>query len=98
MDLNESYQDRIYLEITHFVNLFVDSLAQIKYPEEFKKKVKDKREQYREKKFREDMKEEIEAKEKKEFIEQFKIKNQMKGKKRFERKKLEKKLKKKNHK
>ena len=96
IDLNESYQDRIYLEITHFVNLFVDSLAQIKYPEEFKKKVKDKREQYREKKFREDMKEEIEAKEKKEFIEQFKIKNQMKGKTAIERKKLQKKLKKKN--
>ena len=44
------------------------------------------------------MKEEIEAQEKKEFIEQFKIKNQMKGKNRIERKKLEKKLKKKNHK
>ena len=35
---------------------------------------------------------------KKEFIEQFKIKNQMKGKTGFERKKLEKKLKKRNHK
>ena len=98
IDLNESYQERIYLEITHFVNVFVDCLAQIKYTDEFKKKVKNKREQYRENKIREDMKEEIEAKEKKEFIEQFKIRNQMKGKKGFERKKLEKKLKKKNHK
>ena len=98
IDLNESYQDRIYLEITHFVNIFVDCLAQIKYTDEFKKKVKNKREQYRENKIREDMKDEIEAREKKEFIEQFKIKNQMKGKKGFERKKLEKKLKKKTHK
>ena len=98
IDLNESYQERIYLEITHFVNIFVDCLAQIKYTDEFKKKVKDKREQYKENKIKEDMKEEIEAKEKKEFIEQFKIRNQMKGKKGFERKKLEKKLRKKNHK
>ena len=81
IDLNESYQERIYLEITHFVNIFVDCLAQIKYTDEFKKKVKDKREQYKENKIKEDMKEEIEAKEKKEFIEQFKIRNQMKGKK-----------------
>ena len=98
IDLNQSYQERIYLEITHFVNIFVDCLAQIKYTDEFKKKVKRKREEYRENKIREDMKEEIEAKEKKEFIEQFKIKNQMKGKTGFERKKLEKKLKKKSHK
>ena len=94
IDLNEGYQERIYLEITHFVNLFVDSLAQIKYTEEFKKKVKDKREQYRENKIRENMKEEIEAKEKKEFIERFK--NQMKDKKGFGRKKVDKKSKKKN--
>ena len=98
IDLNESYQERIYLEMTHFVNIFVDCLAQIKYTDEFKKKVRNKREQYRENKIREEMKDEIEAKEKKEFIEQFKIKNQMKGKTGFERKKLEKKLKKKSHK
>ena len=98
IDLNESYQERMYLEITHFVNLFVDSLAQIKFTDEFKKNVKNKREKYKENRIRENMKEEIEAQEKKEFIEQFKIKNQMKGKNRIERKKLEKKLKKKNHK
>jgi len=98
IDLNASYQERIYLEITHFVNIFVDSLAQIKYTDDFKKKIKNKREQYKENRIKEDMKEEIEAKEKKEFIEQFKIKNQLKGKTGFERKKLEKKLKKKNHK
>ena len=98
IDLNESYQERMYLEITHFVNLFVDSLAQIKFTDEFKKNVKNKREKYKENRIRENMKEEIEAQEKKEFIEQFKIKNQMKGKNRIERKKLEKKLKKKSHK
>ena len=93
--MNASYQERIYLEITHFVNIFVDSLAQIKYTDEFKKKIKNKREQYKENRIKEDMKEEIEAKEKKEFIEQFKIKNQLKGKTGLARKKLEKKLKKK---
>ena len=98
IDLNESYQDRTYLEITHFVNLFVDSLAQIKFTDELKQKFKNKRDAYRENKIREDMKDEIEEREKKEFIEQFKIKTQMKGKKGFERKKLEKKLKKRNHK
>ena len=94
IDLNESYQDRTYLEITHFVNLFVDSLAQIKFSDELKQKFKNKRESYRENKIREDMKDEIEAKEKKEFIEQFKIKNKIKNSTGFERKKLEKKLKK----
>ncbi len=98
IDLNMSYPDRIFLEITHFVNLFVDSLAQIRFSDETKQKIKNKRESYRENKIREDMKEEIEEREKKEFIEQFKIKNQMKGKTGFERKKLEKKLKKRNHK
>ena len=98
IDLNMSYPDRIFLEITHFVNLFVDSLAQIRFSDETKQKIKNKRESYRENKIREDMKEEIEQREKKEFIEQFKIKNQMKGKTGFERKKLEKKLKKRNHK
>ena len=98
IDLNMSYPDRIFLEITHFVNLFVDSLAQIRFSDETKQKIKNKRESYRENKIREDMKEEIEEREKKEFIEQFKIKNQMKGKTGFQRKKLEKKLKKRNHK
>ena len=98
IDLNASYQERIYLEITHFVNLFVDSLAQIKFSDEFKTKVKNNREQYKENKFREDNKEEIEAKEKKEFIDNFIFKNQLKGKSANQRKKLEKKYRKKNHK
>ena len=98
IDLNASYQERIYLEITHFVNLFVDSLAQIKFSDEFKKKIKNNREQYKENKIREDMKEEIEAKEKKEFIDNFIFKNQLKGKSPNQKKKLEKKFKKKNHK
>ena len=96
--MNASYQERIYLEITHFVNLFVDSLAQIKFSDEFKTKVKNNREQYKENKFREDNKEEIEAKEKKEFIDNFIFKNQLKGKSANQRKKLEKKYRKKNHK
>ena len=98
IDLNASYQERLYLEITHFVNLFVDSLAQIKFSEEFKKKVNNNREQYKENKIKEDMKEEIEAKEKKEFIDNFIFKNQLKGKSPTQRKKLEKKYKKRNHK
>ena len=98
IDLNASYQERIYLEITHFVNLFVDSLAQIKFSDEFKTKVKNNREQYKENKFREENKEEIEAKEKKEFIDNFIFKNQLKGKSPSQRKKLEKKQRKKNHK
>ena len=94
IDLTTSYQNRILLEITHFVNLFVDSLAQIKYTNEFKEKVNNKRILYKESKINDSRKKEIEEKEKHDFIEKWKIKNKMKGKKGLERKKLEKQLKK----
>ena len=94
IDLSGSYQNRIFLEITHFVNLFVDGLAQIKYTKEFKEKINNNRIMYKENKINDSRKKEIEEKEKKDFIERWKIKNKMKGKSGFERKKLEKKLKK----
>ena len=94
IDLSNSFQKRIYLEITHFVNLFVDGLAQIKYTKEFKEKVNNNRLLYKENKINDSRKKEIEEKEKKNFIEKWKIKNKMKGKSGFERKKLERKLKK----
>ena len=40
IDLTRPNQERNLLEITHFVNLFVDTLAQLKYSKEFKEKVK----------------------------------------------------------
>ena len=94
IDLSGSYQNRIFLEITHFVNLFVDGLAQIRYTKEFKEKVTNNRNLFKENKINDSRKKEIEEKEKKDFIERWKIKNKMKGKSGFERKKLEKKLKK----
>ena len=95
IDLTASEQNnRIFLEITHFVNLFVDGLAQIKYTKEFKEKVSKNRILYQENKIYDSRKKEIEEEEKQKFIEKWKIKQKMKGKSGFERKKLEKKLKK----
>ena len=94
IDLTTSYQNRIFLEITHFVNLFVDGLAQFKYTNEFKEKVNNNRILFKEKKINDSRKKEIEEKEKHDFIEKWKIKKKMKGKSGFERRKLEKKLKK----
>ena len=94
IDLTTSYQNRIFLEITHFVNVLVDNLAQIKYTKEFKEKVNNNRMLYKENKINDSMKKEIEEQEKHDFIEKWKIKNKMKGKSGFERKKLEKRLKK----
>ena len=94
IDLTASYQNRIFLEITHFVNLFVDGLAQIKYTKEFKEKVNNNRALFKEKKINDSRKKEMEEKEKHDFIEKWKIKKKMKGKSGFERRKLEKKLKK----
>ena len=94
IDLSASYQNRIFLEITHFVNVFVDGLAQIKYTKEFKEKVNKNRILYKENKINDSRKKEIEEIEKKNFIEKWKIKNKMKGKSGFERAKLERKLKK----
>ena len=94
IDLSASYQNRIFLEITHFVNVFVDGLAQIKYTKEFKEKVNNNRILYKENKINDSRKKEIEEIEKKNFIEKWKIKNKMKGKSGYERAKLERKLKK----
>ena len=94
IDLSCTYQNRIFLKITHFVNLFVDGLAQIKYTKKFKEKVNNNRILYKEAKISDSRKKEMEEIEKKKFIEEWKIKNKMKGKSGFERKKLEKKLKK----
>ena len=92
IDLTVSNQDRILLEITHFVNLFVDSLAQIKYSNEFKEKVNKNRILFENTKRSDTIKKEIEEKEKHDFIEKWKIKNKMKNKTGLERKKLEKQL------
>ena len=43
INLTYSGQDRKLLEITHFVNLFVDTLAQLKYSVKFKNEVKNNR-------------------------------------------------------
>ena len=94
IDLSENYPTRIFLEITHFVNVFVDCFAQIKYTKEFRDKVNNNRLMFKENQIKNSMKKEIEEKEKKDFIEKWKIKNNMKGKSEFERKKLQKKLKK----
>ena len=94
IDLSTTYQNRILLEITHFVNLFVDSLAQIKFTKAFKEKVDNNRMLYKESKINDSRKKEMEEKEKHDFIEKWKIKKKMKGKKGLERKKLEKQLKK----
>ena len=58
IDLTASYQNRIFLEITHFVNVLVDSIAQIKYTKEFKDKVTNNRNLYKENKINESMQKE----------------------------------------
>ena len=92
IDLTVPNQDRILLQITHFVNLFVDTLAQIKYSNEFKEKVSKNRILFEKTKRSDTIKKEIEEKEKHDFIEKWKIKNKMKNKTGLERKKLEKQL------
>lgn len=85
-------QDRRLLEITHFVNLFVDTLAQLKYSQKFKNDVKNSRIMLERTKMEEGKRKEIEEKEKRDFIEKWKIKNKMKNKKGAERRKLMKEL------
>ena len=70
-DINLTYsgQDRKLLEITHFVNLFVDTLAQLKYSNEFRNNLKQKRLLYERTKMAESKRKEIEEKEKRDFIE-----------------------------
>ena len=93
-DVNLTYsgQDRKLLEITHFVNLFVDTLAQLKYSKKFKDDLKKNRIMYERSKMEEGKRKEIEEKEKRDFIEKWKIKNRMKGKKGVERRRLQKEL------
>lgn len=93
-DINLTYsgQDRKLLEITHFVNLFVDTLAQLKYSKKFKEDLKKNRIMYERSKMEEGKRKEIEEKEKRDFIEKWKIKNKMKGKKGLERRRLQKEL------
>ena len=92
IDLTKPNQERTLLEITHFVNLFVDTLAQLKYTKEFKEKVKHNRIMFERTKMDDNKRKEIEEKEKHDFIEKWKIKNKMKNKRGAERKKLEREL------
>ena len=92
INLTYSGQDRKLLEITHFVNLFVDTLAQLKYSVKFKNEVKNNRITLERTKMEEGKRKEIEEKEKRDFIEKWKIKNKLKTKKGAERRKLMKEL------
>lgn len=92
IDLTKPNQDRDLLEITHFVNLFVDTLAQLKYSKQFKDKVKNSRIMFERTKMDANKRKEIEEKEKRDFIEKWKIKNKMRTKKGAERRKLEREL------
>ena len=92
INLTYSGQDRKLLEITHFVNLFVDTLAQLKYSVKFKNEVKNNRITLERTKMEEGKRKEIEEKEKRDIIEKWKIKNKLKTKKGAERRKLMKEL------
>ena len=92
IDLTRPYQNRILLEITHFVNLFVDTLAQLKYSKEFKEKVKNSRIMFERTKMDASKRKEIEEKERRDFIEKWKLKKKMRTKKGAERRKLEREL------
>ncbi len=73
--------ERTLLEITHFVNLFSDTLAQLKFSEKVKKEFEKNRVMYERTKMEEFKRKEIEDQEKKDFIENWKMRNKMKGKK-----------------
>ena len=93
IDLTKPKQEKILLEITHFVNLFVDTLAQLKYNKNFKEKTRKNRIAYERTKMDPSKKKEIEEKEEKDFIEKWRIIRKMRTKKGAERKKLERELK-----
>jgi hypothetical protein len=76
-----SGHERTMLEITHFVNLFSDTLAQMKYSEKAKKEFEKNRVMYERTKMEEIKRKEVEEKEKLDFIEEWKLKNKNKGKK-----------------
>ena len=80
------------MEITHFVNLFVDTLAQLKYSKEFREKIKKSRIMFERTKMDANKRKEIEDKEKRDFIERWKIKNKMRTKRGAERRRLEREL------
>ena len=92
IDLTRPNQERNLLEITHFVNLFVDTLAQLKYSKEFKEKTKKSRVMYERTKMDPSKKREIEEKEQKDFIDKWNIIRKMRTKKGAERRKLEREL------
>ena len=76
-----SGQERRLLEITHFVNLFCDTLSQIKFTPELKTEFEKNRILFERNKMEADIRREVERKEREEFIEQWKLRNKMKGKK-----------------
>ena len=73
--------EKTLLEITHFVNLFADTLSQLKYTDQAKKDFEKNRIMYERTKMEEVKRKEIEEQEKIDFIENWKMKNKMKGKK-----------------
>ena len=93
IDLTKPKQEKILLEITHFVNLFVDTLAQLKYNKDFKEKVRISRVNYERTKMDPSKKKEIEEKEQNDFIEKWRLIKKMKTKRGAERRKLERELK-----
>ncbi len=92
-DLNSTNNDNELLRITHFVNLFADTLAQANYNEKQKEDFKKNRVMYERTKMEEFERQEIEDKERRDFIEQWKMKNKLKGKKPTKKKVNDKKIK-----
>ena len=81
-----SGNERTLLEITHFVNLFCDTLAQVKYNDNLKKEFEKNRINYERTQMEEFKRKEIEEQEKRDFIENWKLKNKLKGKKMTQKK------------
>ena len=92
IDLTRPNQERNLVEITHFVNLFVDTLAQLKYSKEVKEKFKKNRIMYERTKMDSKKRKEIEEKERRDFIERWKLKKKIRTKKGAERRRLERQL------
>lgn len=86
--------ENVLLEITHFVNLFADTLAQLRFNENAKKEFEKNRVMYERSKMEDTIRKEIEEKEKRDFIEQWKLKNKNKYKKTNQKKNKDKKEKK----
>jgi hypothetical protein len=70
--------ERRLLEITHFVTLFSDCLAQIKYKPELVKEFERNRISFERNKMEDTIRKEVEEKEKEEFIKQWKEKDKLK--------------------